>query len=327
VTPEPGWVGRRLGAVRLPACLVVLAACGHDRGQPPRPPGDPIRGVDYRGGEAPLSRAADAQLIAIPGGRYIAGSTPEERAVAYDDYLATAGHDGARDHGWFDREEDRHVAELPAYALDLMPVTHAQYAEFVADGGATPPSIDEDTWTRQGFAQRWPDEVVRFAWDGGVPPDERADHPVVLISYDDAAAYCRWRGLVVGADRRLPTAGEMEKAARGADGLIYPWGNVFDRDRLNSSVGGPRDTVAVGSFPAGKSPYGVLDLAGNVFQWTSTPWPPGAGREAVRRTVKGSAWDDHAGLGRGAAWHGRRRDVRHVIVGFRCAADRGDGGR
>jgi formylglycine-generating enzyme required for sulfatase activity len=113
----------------------------------------------------------------------------------------------------------------------------------------------------------------------------------------------------------------MEKAARGAEGFAYPWGNEFDADKLNSQVRGPGDTVPVGSFPEAASPYGVLDLAGNVFQWTSTPWPPGAGADAERYTVRGSAWDDWAGLGRGAAWHGRPKGVRHVIVGFRCAAD------
>jgi formylglycine-generating enzyme required for sulfatase activity len=143
---------------------------------------------------------------------------------------------------------------------------------------------------------------------------------VVLVSWDDAAAYCAWRGQVVGHPRRLPSAHELEKAARGVEGLAYPWGVTFDRSKLNSAVGGPRDTVTVGSYPDGQSPLGVLDTAGNVFQWTATPWPPGEPAGA-RMTVKGSAWDDFGGLGRGAAWHGRVRTVRHVIVGFRCAGE------
>jgi len=283
------------------------------------PPTDVVR----HGGGAGLSMAADAQMVPIPAGRSIAGSTPEERTTAYDDHAAASGKTTAKDQGWFDKEEDRHVVALPAFRIDLMPVTNAAYAEFVADGGAPAPTMDEATWKAQGFVQRWPDEVERFVWHDGVPPPGREDHPVVLVSWHDAAAYCVWRGLAVGAARRLPSAHELEKAARGTEGLAYPWGTVFDPHRLNSAVGGPRDTVPVGNLPEAASPFGVLDTAGNVFQWTATPWPP---REvldpvATKMTVKGSAWDDWAGLGRGAAWHGRTRTIRHVIVGFRCAAD------
>lgn len=289
--------------------LALLTACGGA-------PAAPNRGD----GAAPLSRAADAEMVVVPAGSYVAGSTPEERLLAYDDYLATSGHDAAREAGWFDVEEERHVAELPAFRIDLLPVTHAQYAEYVATGAAPAPATDEAAWTALGLQQPW-SEASRFVWVDGRPPPGREDHPVVLVSHDDAAGFCAWRGAQVGGTRRLPTAAEYEKAARGDGGLSYPWGQTFEAERLNSQVGGPRDTVPVGSFPDGKSPYGVLDLAGNAFQWTSTPWPPGAAASAAKRTVKGSGWEDWAGVGRGASWHGRARTLRHVIIGFRCAAD------
>ena len=154
-------------------CLVALAlgaaACG---GKPryvpaqPVPPivAEPPRAVTYHGGVASLSRAADAQMVAIAASRSIAGSTPEERQTAYDDWTAAAGSTAARDHGWFDREEPRHIVELPAFHIDLLPVTNAQYAEFVADGGAPAPTMDADTWARQGFAQDFATEVQRFVW-------------------------------------------------------------------------------------------------------------------------------------------------------------------
>ena len=289
--------------------LVAIAGCPASNrvGRPSKEP-------------AQLSRAGDAQLVTIPAGQYVAGSTPEEREAAYDDYLATAGHDAAREAGWFAREADRHVVELPAFRIDLLPVTNAQYAEFVASGAAPPPAIDEAAWKAQGFLQDFATQVTRFVWPGASPPPGREDHPVVLVTWDQATAYCAWRGTLVGEARRLPTAAEREKAARGHDGRVYPWGNAFQRDKLNSGVDGPGDTVPVGSYHEGASAYGVLDLAGNVFEWTSTPWPPGANADAAERTVRGSAWEDHAGVGRGASWHGRRRDARHVIVGFRCAA-------
>lgn len=264
---------------------------------------------------SPLSLAADQQMIAVPAGQYVAGSTPEERQAAYDDYRDSAGADTARAQRWFDREEDRHVATLPAFRIDLMPVTQAQFAEFVRAGLAPPPAIEATAWAAQGFRQDFATQVTRFVWRDGRPPAGREDHPVVLVTWSEAERYCAWRGELVAEPRRLPTAAEFEKAARGESGLAYPWGNAFVADKLNSAVGGPGDTVPAGSFVPGASPYGVLELAGNVFQWTSTP----ATRSEV--TVKGSAWEDFAGVGRGASWHDRPRTVRHVIVGFRCAAE------
>ncbi|HEY4178164.1 MAG TPA: SUMF1/EgtB/PvdO family nonheme iron enzyme [Kofleriaceae bacterium] len=263
---------------------------------------------------APLSLAADARMIAIPAGKFVAGSTPEERDQAYDDYRLTSGIDAAREHKWFDVEIDRTHHQTAAYAIDLMPVTQAQYAEFVATGSAVAPSITEAAWKAQHFQQDFATQVERFNWKDGRPPAGREDHPVVLVTWTEANAYCKWRGELAGTPRHLPTADEYEKAARGQDGIFYPWGNTFDPTKLNSGVSGPKDTEPVGSHLDAASPYGVLDTAGNVFQWTSTPFP------GDKMTVKGSAWEDFGGVGRGASLHGRARNVRHVIVGFRCAA-------
>jgi formylglycine-generating enzyme required for sulfatase activity len=262
---------------------------------------------------APLSVAKDQQMVTIPEGRYIAGSTPEERTAAYDDYLATSGHDSARENKWFDTEDDRHLTRLDAYRIDLMPVTEAEYAEYVNAKLAPVPTIDEAAWNAQGFVQPW-SEVQRFLWVDGMPPAGREDHPIVLVTWQEAEGYCEWRGKLRGEQRRLPTEQEFEKAARGNDGLAYPWGNMYEPDKLNSAVKGPHDTTPVGQFSNGASPYGVLDAAGNVFQWTSTRF------KGDRMTVKGSAWDDYGGVGRGASRHGRPATARHVIVGFRCVA-------
>jgi toxoflavin biosynthesis protein ToxD len=263
---------------------------------------------------APLSLAKDAHMLVIPAGTYIAGSTPEEREAAYDDYRRTAGHDAARERRWFEGEADRHVAELPAFRIDLMPVTQAEYAEYVTSRNVPAPTIDEAAWQAQGFVQDYATQVVRFLWRDGHPPIGREDHPVVLVTWEEAEAYCAWRGEQLGQPRRLPSEAEYEKAARGEAGLAYPWGSVFDPDKLNSAVSGPLDTTSVGHYVDGASPYRMLDAAGNVFQWTASRWRAG------QMTVKGSAWEDYGGLGRGAARHGRPVTARHVIVGFRCAA-------
>lgn len=285
--------------------MVVVAACGNGPGldHPPT----------YRGGEAAVSAAADTAMIEIPAGSYIAGSATAERQTAYDDYQKTAGRDSARQGNWFEREQERHEANLLPYRIDRTPVTNRAYAEFVADTGETPPFVSEQVWKRQGFVQHYDTEVARFNWSGPTPPAGREDHPVVLVTWDQARAYCAWRGDVVHQERQLPTAAQFEKIARGPGGTAYPWGPAYDATKLNSAVAGPNDTTPVGSYPDGASPYGALDVAGNVFQWTSTPWSDG------KMTVKGSAWDDYGGLGRAAAQHGRRVWVKHAIVGFRCA--------
>jgi toxoflavin biosynthesis protein ToxD len=283
--------------------LLVAAACG----SPPAP--------DHpHATHSPLSTTADGRMVLVAAGQYIAGSTPEERAAAYDDYQATANNDIAREQDWFAKEADRHIAKLPAFRIDLMPVTQVEYAEFVTQGKASAPTIDEATWQAQGFKQDYETQVARFVWRDGRPPTGREDHPVVLVSHADAISYCEWRGGAIGEKRRLPTSAEYEKAARGTQGFAYPWGNAYEASKLNSAVKGPGDTTPAGSYNDGASPFGVLDLAGNVFQWTSTPL-------AGELAVKGSAWEDFAGLGRGASAHGRPPKTRHVIVGFRCAAD------
>lgn len=252
-------------------------------------------------------------MLHIPEGKFITGSTTEERTAAYDEYLKTSGNDTAREKKWFEGEADRHMTMLSAFRIDLMPVTQVEYAEFVVAKLAPPPSIDQAAWQAQGFVQEY-SAVERFNWKDGSPPVGREDHPVVLVTWTEASKYCEWRGKLVGETRRLPSEAEFEKAARGESGLAYPWGNVFEPDKLNSAVKGPGDTTPVGQYVEGKSPYGMLDAAGNVFQWTSTPFKEG------HMTVKGSAWEDHGGVGRGASRHGRPIESRHIIVGFRCAA-------
>lgn len=271
--------------------VLAIAACGGGGGAKVAHP---------HAGHAPLSLAADEHMVLIPDGKYIAGSTPEERGAAYDDYQHATSTDLAREQRWFEAEEDRHQTTLPAFRIDLMPVTQAQYAELVAAGKAPPPVT-----TSAGGA--------RFSWTESTPPQDRVDHPVVLVTWEEASRYCAWRGELRGQARRLPTAAEYEKAARGTDGLAYPWGNTFEPAKLNSADGGPQDTQPAGELAAGASPFGVLGLAGNARQWTSTPAGAGA------YVVKGSAWDDHAGVGRAASGRATPATERAANIGFRCA--------
>jgi formylglycine-generating enzyme required for sulfatase activity len=271
--------------VRLGLALLLCAACV----RPLPPPG-------------PLARAADQAMLTVPAGPYVAGSTPDEREIAY----RLAG-EGARRGRMFEREEPRQAAALPAFRLDRTHVTNTMFAEWLRATGGRGPTIDEAGWRRQGFRQDYGREVMRSLWHGQTPPTGRGDHPVVLVTHAEATAYCRWRGL------RLPSAAELEKAMRGPEGRTYPWGDEWDPTRLN---GAPVwDTEPVGRYPTGAGPFGHLDLAGLAFQWTSTPAP----WDSEKALVKGSAWDDGPAIGRGAQRHGRPRAARHILVGFRCA--------
>ena len=252
-------------------------------------------------------QAGQPPMVTVPAGEFWMGSTPEEREYGYGLDETLHGSTVARRRGWFE-VETRQRLDLPSYRIDRNLVTNADYARFVTATGHRAPFVSESVWRGyrlvHGYAR-----VVKFLWRDGRPPAGRERHPVVLVSHADAAAYCVWRGV------RLPSEAEWEKAARGTDGRYFPWGDTFDAGRLNSEDDGPFDTVPVGSYPDGQSPYGVLDMAGQVFEWTSTPFR----KEPPRYVVKGGSWDDFPGVTRSAARHGRPPELKHILIGFRCA--------
>ena len=264
--------------------------------------------------------AAPPGLIVIPAGPFIAGSDAAEREFAYRLDEAAYGHGVTRDQGWYDGERGRGAVELPAYLITRTLVTNAQYAAFIAATGHPAPDVDESTWKSYRLIHPY-SRTRRYAWADGRPPPGLEEHPVVMVSHGDAAAYAAWLSAASGLAWRLPTALEWEKAARGADGRRFPWGDDFDPGLLNSHDAGPFATMAVGSFPAGASPFGLLDAAGQVFEWTATP------RGEGRYIVKGGSWDDKGcGICRPAARHSRPQAIKHILIGFRLVAEapRGD---
>ncbi len=243
------------------------------------------------------------QVLIAAGGFWI-GSDAKERSLANS--LSTPETVAA---DWFSMEISRHRVESGAFCIDRLLVTQGQYLDFVAQTGHVPPDISRAEYQQQGFLVHDYSEWTPYLWKRGTPPRDRLDHPVVLVSAPDAEAYCRWRH----RPGRLPSEAEWEKAARGTDGRIFPWGNSWEPERLNSAARGPQGTTPVGRYGAGASPFGILDAVGNVFQWTSTRLPFGL------RVLKGCSWDDDAGLCRPAAGHGRPASSRHILIGFRCA--------
>jgi formylglycine-generating enzyme required for sulfatase activity len=256
-------------------------------------------------------------LLAVPEGPFIAGSDRAEREAAYDLDQAAYGHDRTRQLKWYDRERTRATARTEAFQITRTPITNGHYAAFVAATGYRAPDVDPATW--RGYKLVHPFERTRrHAWRESAPPPGRADHPVVLVSHGDAQAYAAWLGAQTGRTWRLPTALEWEKAVRGTDGRRFPWGETWDPARLNSHDQGPFDTLPVGSFPAGIGPFGLLDGAGQVFEWTATQTTAGSNRYLV----KGGSWDDSGcGVCRPAARHARPADLKHILIGFRLVTE------
>ena len=261
---------------------------------------------------SPLPPSGATPMVTIPAGPFLMGSTSDEREYGYRLDETLHASKTARQYGWFDIETRRTV-DLPAYQIDTTPVTNAAYQRFVKQTGHQMPSVTQKVWQSYGLIHGY-EAVQRFLWHNDAQPDGREQHPVVLVSHRDAAAYCVWRGQQEGAPLRLPTEAEWEKAARGTDGQYFPWGYSFSASYLNSYDQGPFDTVPVGQYPQGASPYGVLDMAGQVFEWTSTQFQA----KPLKYIVKGGSWDDLPGITRAASRHGRPADIKHILIGFRC---------
>jgi formylglycine-generating enzyme required for sulfatase activity len=238
------------------------------------------------------------EMVAVPAGAFLMGSDRTKDELAYP------------------AEEPQHTLTLPAYRIGKYPVTNGQYAMFVAVTG-----------------HRAPDH-----WHGNQPPTDLRNHPVVYVTWHDAVDYCVWLSQALGREMRLPTEAEWERAARHTDGWIYPWGNEFDAQRCNMAETGIGGTSPVGIFPNGDAVCGASDMAGNVWEWTSSlwgkggelefgyPYDPNDGREnlnapdSVARVLRGGSFRDGAQLVRCACRYGYDPDSRAVSVGFRVVS-------
>ena len=215
------------------------------------------------------------EMILIPAGEFIMGEGDEQRTAYVDEF---------------------HIAMYPA--------TNARYAAFMAVGGYS----NKEYWSTKGWEWRNETEVTEPEyWDD--KDFNQPNHPVVGVTYYEAEAYCRWAGV------RLPTEKEWEKAARGTDGKIYPWGNDWQEGRCNSKEEGIGQTTPVDKYLGGASPYGVMDIAGNVWEWISGWYDA----EREYGPLRGGSWGFPQDLVRCAArdWDGP--GSRYHSVGFRCA--------
>jgi formylglycine-generating enzyme required for sulfatase activity len=251
------------------------------------------------------------EVFHLPAGDAIVGSDRAEREAGYLLDEAAYGHSATRKQRWYEAEYPRQILTFRGYSIARTPITNTQYAEFITDTGHPAPEVDQATWDGYGLIHPF-ERTRRHAWTDGVMPAGRGDHPVVMVSHLDAVAYAAWLSEKTGDLWRLPKESEWERAARGDRGRRFPWGDDFDATMLNSHDTGPFDTQPVGMFPNGASPHGMLDAAGQVFEWTSSETRQG------RHIVKGGSWDDSGcGVCRPAARHGRPDDLKHILIGFR----------
>jgi formylglycine-generating enzyme required for sulfatase activity len=274
----------------------------------------------------PSAHSADipADMILIPAGEFTMG-TPE-------------GSDGLPD------ERPERLVSLHSFLLDRLEVSNRDYAVFTQVTGHRSPMNSNP---------------ARTVWESNQPMSGLERHPVINVSWEDAVAYCRWAG------KRLPTEAEWEKAARGTDGRRYPWGNDWDFTKANSAsywakrrvdfesgadwdafwvqgegatlsrengIKGEILTMPVGSFPQGASPYGALDMAGNVAEWVSDWFDPNYYRQApltnpqgpdrgAIKAMRGGSWLKPAISLRTSDRDWGTMDSRPSGTGFRCAKD------
>jgi formylglycine-generating enzyme required for sulfatase activity len=233
----------------------------------------------------------------------IAGETPSVAALITAVMVAIPGgpFTMGSDTGGAD-SKPAHSVDVPAFTIDKFEVTNSDFKKFVDASGYK-------TDAEKSGDKAWSAYAVG-----------KDNHPVVKVSWNDASAFCKWAG------ERLPTEAEWEKAARGTDGRAYPWGNDWDPKKANVKEAGLRGTTAVGSYPAGASSFGVMDMGGNVWEWTASVAEHYAGNTTPSKLYGSSLY-----IVRGGGWFDVKEQVaayyRNSAVpatanddlGFRCA--------
>ncbi|MBI5047696.1 MAG: SUMF1/EgtB/PvdO family nonheme iron enzyme [Deltaproteobacteria bacterium] len=241
---------------------------------------------------------SQGDMVFIPAGEFIMGSSEEEVEKVAREF----GKKGDFVDYDFRKETPKRKVYVKAFYIDRYEVTNAQYKRFIDATGHRPP----------------------YHWENGTYPQDKGSYPVINVSMNDAKAYTFWAG------KRLPTEEEWEKASRGMDGRIYPWGNEFNPHNVRTAEAFLNTRLClrdltqfaapVDEFKNDKSPYGVYDTAGNVMEWTDSWYEKGE-----TKVVKGAAWVHLGPRARSAGKDGAKPDEISHIVGFRCAMDAVDG--
>ena len=263
--------------------------------------GDPRPGVGVRADGLP-----DIEWCAVPAGEFLMGNTKQTDDMAYDD------------------EAPQHHLFVDGFQISKYPITNEQYQVFVEDGGYT--ERWRKCWTEDGW--KWREGRNRTAPDRYGGNFDLSNHPVVGVSWYEAVAFCNWLSEKLGRSVRLPSEAEWEKAARGTDGRRYPWETEITGEYANYEATRIDSTSAVGVFPKGEGPYGLMDTSGNVWEWTATKWagnyenykPDDRLESDAARTLRGGAWVSDDYFVRCAIRNDGRPGRRYFDVGFRVVS-------
>jgi formylglycine-generating enzyme required for sulfatase activity len=274
-----------------------------------------------------LTKGADgAEMVLVPEGAFLMGSPAADIQLRVEECRQGVRPENRdRCEEWFRDEGPQREVFVDAFSIDRHEVTNALFERFVgATSHRTTAEIEGWGWVFMPATGKW-DKVQGATWraPGGPGTTAQPTHPVVQVSWYDAEAYCKWAG------KRLPTEAEWEKAARGIDGRRYPWGDDWNPAHANGDLT-VKATRPVGSYPSGASPYGIQDMAGNVFEWIADAYDPGYYQTGPTRNPQGPGSGTQRGL-RGGGWHSRPIAIRtttrstgvpgfrYNYTGFRCA--------
>ncbi len=255
-------------------------------------------------------------MALIPRGKFKRGSTFKEMIRGFDMCYKV---DKTCQDWWLKDELPQKKIALDPFWIDIYETTNREYQKFVMDTGHRSP-LDDTCETERCKAGN--------LWDRVWFPSGIGNQPVTQVSWEDADAYCRWKG------KRLPTEAEWEKGARGTTGLIYPWGKAHPkgRARFMQKWLGTKTMTDVGHYKSGVSVYGLYDMAGNVWEWVNdwyerkyyeqSPEKNPRGPETGEfRVVRGGSWVNYPDTLRSAHRRWSRPEARFNDTGFRCAKD------
>lgn len=183
---------------------------------------------------------------------------------------------------------------VPAFRMAKYPVTYAQYEAFIA----APDGYQNNQWWRR---------LARYRKTSGDQAWKIDKHPREHVNWHESMAFSRWLASKTGLPITLPTESQWQRAAQGDDGREYPWGDDFDKSKCNTSEGGPKKTTPVDQYPNGASPFGVMDMAGNVWEWCLSKWAATYQHPEDNNPTGGT---DVCRVLRGGSWFGHMRDAR-----------------
>jgi len=264
----------------------------------------------------PVCPVLDKNYIKIPSGKFISGSSKEEKEAA--SIIPNLE----------EREPGIHEKNLEEFEISKTLVTQQEYKWFVRWTGHRTPSITALEWKlqKEDFDFEIPatftfeEKVKKYSWTSIRPAPNLTKNPVVLVSRKDAEKYAEWLSERDGCIYRLPTADEWEKASRGKDGRTYPWGKTWNSNNLNAE-NTAKGTSAVGEYEKDKSPYGMLDAMGNVMEWTSDTTETNDKDLVDKAITKGCSWYSIPETCRAAFFREWNENVKHILIGFRLVRE------